>query len=330
MKKLSCILVVLSVLLTSISSIDVNAAQGTVSNPIIDVNHISKFDVITFGNYWQDDFKRKDPIRWIVLEVKGNDMYCISEKVLASLDLQIKYEGNLIDYKDKVEKSYNSSKKLYDEMFSESEKYDVIESEKGKNLLLTNYYDFEYLKFLDNISTRYNGDNFFFVFYGPKAKKIGPVFGPDDYRLALPLSDGKNTTYSDPISGSTCGVRPAIHIRKASKLWKKIGVIGENMQYFSPKATKISKIKSKKRKLKITWRKKGKTDGVMGYKLQYSTSKKFKKAKTVTIYKAKSKTKTIKKLKSKKKYFVRIRTYSDVNDKRYYSKWSKVKSKKTK
>ena len=73
-----------------------------------------------------------------------------------------------------------------------------------------------------------------------------------------------------------------------------------------------------------------KVSGVNGYQIQYSTSSKFKKAKKITIKKAKITSKTIKKLKAKKKYYVRIRTYITVNGKRKYSIWSKKKSKKTK
>lgn len=93
------------------------------------------------------------------------------------------------------------------------------------------------------------------------------------------------------------------------------------------KTTKIKKLVAKKKSLKVTWNKK---KGVNGYQLQYSTSKKFKKAKKITIKKAKTTSKTIKKLKAKKKYYIRIRTYITVKGKKYYSKWSKAKSQKTK
>lgn len=43
-----------------------------------------------------------------------------------------------------------------------------------------------------------------------------------------------------------------------------------------------------------------KVSGVNGYQIQYSTSSKFKKAKKITIKKAKITSKTIKKLKAKK------------------------------
>ena len=101
----------------------------------------------------------------------------------------------------------------------------------------------------------------------------------------------------------------------------------QNTVVKNPSSTKIKKVKAAKKSLKITWKK---TKNVSGYQIQYSTSKKFKKAQKITIKKAKTTSKTIKKLKAKKKYYVRVRTYITVNGKKYYSDWSKAKSKKTK
>ncbi|MBR6392391.1 MAG: fibronectin type III domain-containing protein, partial [Eubacterium sp.] len=93
--------------------------------------------------------------------------------------------------------------------------------------------------------------------------------------------------------------------------------------YSSPK-TKIVKAAEKgSTAINVKWEKK---DGVKGYELQYSTSKKFKKAKTVTIGKASSTGKTVKKLKKGKKYYVRVRTYKVVKKVKITSKWSKKKS----
>ncbi len=94
-----------------------------------------------------------------------------------------------------------------------------------------------------------------------------------------------------------------------------------------PSATKIKSLIEAKKALKISWEK---VKNVNGYQIQYSTSSKFKKAKNITIKKAKTTSKTIKKLQSKKKYYVRIRTYIIVNGKKKYSSWSKKKSQKTK
>ena len=76
-----------------------------------------------------------------------------------------------------------------------------------------------------------------------------------------------------------------------------------------------------------------KVSGVAAYQIQYSTSKNFKKAKTVKVS-AKSSSKVLKKLKKNKKYYVRVRSYkvTKVNNKskNIYSAWSAKKALKTK
>ena len=66
-----------------------------------------------------------------------------------------------------------------------------------------------------------------------------------------------------------------------------------------------------------------------GYQLQYSTKKNMKKSKTKTFKGQYKLNGSVKKLKKNKKYYVRVRSYKIVNGKRYYSKWSKVKTVKT-
>ncbi len=86
--------------------------------------------------------------------------------------------------------------------------------------------------------------------------------------------------------------------------------------------TKVTKVKAAKKKLTVTLKKNLKVDG---YQIQYSTNKKFKKAKTVKINKAKTVKKVIKKLKSGKKYYIRVRAFKKINGKVQYSKWAKYK-----
>lgn len=73
---------------------------------------------------------------------------------------------------------------------------------------------------------------------------------------------------------------------------------------------------------------------ITGYKVRYSTSKSMKKAKTKTVKASSSNGKklTLKvtKLKAKKKYYVQVATYRKIAGNVYCSKWSKVKSVKTK
>ncbi len=91
-----------------------------------------------------------------------------------------------------------------------------------------------------------------------------------------------------------------------------------------PKTTSISKLTAGKKKFTVKWNKR--TTQTTGYQIQYSTSSKFKSAKTVTISKNSTTSKTIAKLKAKKKYYVRIRTYKTVNGKKIYSSWSNSKA----
>ena len=95
-----------------------------------------------------------------------------------------------------------------------------------------------------------------------------------------------------------------------------------------PAGTKISKVTAKKKGFTVKWKKQ--TEETTGYEIQYSTSSKFKGAKTAGNIKAKKTSKIISKLKAKKKYYVRIRTYKTVGGKNYYSDWSAAKNIKTK
>lgn len=92
----------------------------------------------------------------------------------------------------------------------------------------------------------------------------------------------------------------------------------------NPAKVKLTGVKNYKgKKLKAYWKKN--TKGT-GYQVQYSTSSKFKSAKTVTVKGYKSTSKTITKLTKNKKYYVRVRTYKTVSKVNYYSGWSNTKS----
>jgi hypothetical protein len=99
-----------------------------------------------------------------------------------------------------------------------------------------------------------------------------------------------------------------------------------------PAATTLKTVSSEKTKtITVKWKKQ--TIQTTGYQIQYSTSSKFTKNTTshvtVTVKSGKLAT-TISKLSAKKTYYVRIRTYSKVSGKYYYSAWSEATSVKTK
>ena len=107
----------------------------------------------------------------------------------------------------------------------------------------------------------------------------------------------------------------------------------KSMTYnINPKGTSVSKVTAAKKGFKVTWKKQA--TQTTGYQVQYSTSSKFKKAKTVTISKNKTTSKSVSKLSAKKKYYVRVRTYKTVKiggkSVKLYSGWSKAKSVTTK
>ena len=107
----------------------------------------------------------------------------------------------------------------------------------------------------------------------------------------------------------------------------------KSMTYnINPKGTSVSKVTAAKKGFKVTWKKQ--TTQTTGYQVQYSTSSKFKSAKTVTTSKNKTTSKSVGKLSAKKKYYVRVRTYKTVKiggkSVKLYSGWSKAKSVTTK
>ena len=107
---------------------------------------------------------------------------------------------------------------------------------------------------------------------------------------------------------------------KYKKATKKVTI------YAIPAKMKTPTVKAGSKKLTVSWKKDSRADG---YQIQYSTSSKFKNAKTVTCSKKTAKT-IIKKLKKGKKYYVRIRAYKKIGSKKYYGSFSKTKSVKVK
>lgn len=89
----------------------------------------------------------------------------------------------------------------------------------------------------------------------------------------------------------------------------------------------IRSIKKSRKAIKVIWKK---VKGAAGYQIEYSASKKFKRADRITVGDIKTTSRAITKLKPRKKYYVRMRAYRVADGEEYYSKWSKVKSQRTK
>ena len=144
--------------------------------------------------------------------------------------------------------------------------------------------------------------------YTSKGKKLTEG---DDYKLSRPKSSKKVGKYKIKITfkGDYTGTKSIYYT-------------------INPKGTKVSSVSAAKKSLKVKISKQ--STQTTGYQIQYSTSSKFKSAKTKTISSYKTTSYTIKSLKAKKTYYVRVRTYKTVDGKKYYSDWSKAVKKKTK
>jgi hypothetical protein len=137
------------------------------------------------------------------------------------------------------------------------------------------------------------------------------------------LDYGDDYTYSRPSSSKKVG-------KYKIKVTFKGDYTGSKTLYYTinPKGTKVSSVTAAKKSLKVKISKQ--SSQTTGYQIQYSTSSKFKSAKTKTISSYKTTSYTIKSLSAKKYYYVRVRTYKTVDGKKYYSDWSKSVKKKTK
>lgn len=167
------------------------------------------------------------------------------------------------------------------------------------------------------------------------------VYKPAEFTFASTTYNGKNKrpslTIKDSkgkkISSSYYTVTYSKRSVKVGKYTAKVKFKGlysgtKTVSYtVKPKGTSITKLTSGKGKFtaKIAKQKTQTT----GYEIQYSTSKKFKGAKKVTL-KNSATSKTVKKLKRNKKYYVRVRTYKKSGKTTCYSSWSKTKTIKIK
>lgn len=150
----------------------------------------------------------------------------------------------------------------------------------------------------------------------PKAKTTC-TYKSSNTKIATVSSKGKVTIKGTGKVTITITAKETSRYKKATK---KVTI------YAIPAKMKTPTVKAGSKKLTVSWKKDSRADGCQ---IQYSTSSKFKNAKTVTCSK-KTVKKTIKKLKSGKKYYVRIRAYKKIGGKKYDGSYSKGKSVKVK
>lgn len=130
-------------------------------------------------------------------------------------------------------------------------------------------------------------------------------------------------TYSNKKSKKVGEYKITIKFKNKYKGTKELKYI------IKPQGTTLKKLSAGEEQFKAKWSKN--TDQTSGYQIQYSTNSKFSKNSSKELIEDNKKTsQKFKDLKAKKKYYVRIRTYKNVNEKRFYSSWSESKTVKTK
>ncbi len=104
---------------------------------------------------------------------------------------------------------------------------------------------------------------------------------------------------------------------------------GKKKLYFTiaPSVVTLSSVKAGSKSATPAWKT---VTGASGYEVMYSTSKKFKSAKTSTVKKGSAKNTTVKKLTKGKKYYFKVRAFKTIDGNKIYGAWSAVKSVKVK
>ena len=91
--KLLALVMVLSLCEITLGQSKPVKAAVTLQNPTTDANGVTTWDCIYFGNYWQNDTNgdgkadqndQKEPIKWRVLSVNGNDAFLLADQNLDS------------------------------------------------------------------------------------------------------------------------------------------------------------------------------------------------------------------------------------------------------
>lgn len=148
--------------------------------------------------------------------------------------------------------------------------------------------------------------------------------GDSDEPTTVPIQSGSDEPIT--IQTQSSGDEPTTKGTSVTVASTTKAAMIENIFVEKTKVKKLTKkLVAKKAKISL------KKIGGVKYQVKISTTKKFKKKKTVTkkVTKAKFTIKS-KKIKNKRKLYVKARAYKVVNEKVYYGKWSKVKGVKIK
>ena len=350
----------------------IKAEENTavLSNPVVDESGVTTWDTVYFGKYWQNDTDcngkadkkdEKDPIRWRVLSVNGNDAFLMADQILDGRryhdwDVETTWENCSL-------RVWLNNEFLNDAFTGEEQDAimitDIVNEDNPENRAEggNNTFDKVYIpSFREAVNVAYGFDEN----YGSRSlsrcvactdytkshysfpMRIDNPQGIGDWWLRTPAY--KNKTAIDVcIYGNMvdldgcfvewyCGVRPVMHLNlDNSKFWTYAGKV---------KSSDIDKVKfgDGLKITKLTNKKGGKLvvrcnmiNGAALYQVQYADNRKMKNSKYVNGRGMGTTKFTIKRLKKGKTYYVRVRPWDyDFAIKKIYGKWSKIKKIKIK
>lgn len=169
---------------------------------------------------------------------------------------------------------------------------------------------------------------------GAKVKKMTctatykKAYGAKKFKLNVKNSEGTVTYKSSNKKVAKVSKNGYVTIKGTG--YAKITITADNGTvyskiYVAPKKVALSSARSTAKKtITVKWKK---DTRATGYQIQISRSKKFTKIlKTVIIKKTSITTGKIKGVSSKTKYYVRMRAYKTINNKKYYGEWSSIKA----
>ena len=328
----------------------------------------SQWDCVYFGNYFQNDAKKKQPIKWRVLSVNGDDVFMIASRCL---DYQ-KYGGNLTA--NSSDAWANSSLRGWLNKTFLNTAFSATEQTAIKNSSISN--DKVYMLSTAEMNTLSYGLGGDMAAARPTeyAKKQGAesyeikgssFYGFCSWMLRDTVNSGGEILLRCVSSFGAVGscdgesaVRPVLHMSLSSGGWtaagKLTGLDNGSAEQYPESLIKDSNSTDEKQKpsssnnedtpkvkasskVKLTSAKngKGKKLTVKWKKVTGAKGYQLQYALNIKFKKKKSvqtkKTKyTIKKLKKKKTYYIRVRAYKMNGKKKVYGKWSTVKKVKIK
>ena len=223
-----------------------------ISNPRIDSNGATTWDCIWFGNYWQSNEKEKEPIKWRVLSVDGDDAFLLADQ---NLDYK-SYNGELknVTWETCTLRTWLNND-FYRNVFSGEEQSairttTVVNEDNSGVEGGNNTQDKVYLlsiaeasnaaygfnsNFANESGTRYSKNTIYAerkcAFAYDPGSSGGSVDwwlrspGYDSLRAALVKDNGSGFNLGDNVDSIENAVRPALHIDLSSSAWRKAGIV---------------------------------------------------------------------------------------------------------